>query len=364
MSTKVLVVDDTIFYRRILKDVLNSIPEMEVVGTANNGKAALSRIKILKPDLLTLDVEMPEMNGLEVLQEIQKQGHDVECLMVSSLTHKGSEITVQALSLGALDFIAKPDADTAEHNFALLKKALEPKLRAFHRRRELKNLLKGRPGPSKPSVSEHEVKDFASVISKTKTPETRTEKSKAVAVGVSTGGPNALAQVVPKLTPAMNVPVFVVQHMPKTFTASLARILGKSSRLQVKEAHNGEMVKPNIVYIAPGGQQMKVASGAGGQIIIRITDDPPENNCKPSVDYLFRSVAREYGSRATAVIMTGMGSDGKMGVKVMKSAGAMIIAQNAPTCVVYGMPKAVVDAGLADIVSPLDLIAQEIEKTV
>jgi two-component system chemotaxis response regulator CheB len=307
---------------------------------------------------------MPEMNGLEVLQEIQKQGYDVECLMVSSLTQKGSDITVQALSLGALDFIAKPDADSQEKNFTLLKKAIEPKLRAFHRRRELKNLLKGRPGPARPTVSKQEVKNFNSVISKTKNLAIRREKSQAIALGVSTGGPNALSKVIPQLSPSMNVPVFVVQHMPKTFTASLAQVLDKNSHLQVKEAQNGELVKPNIVYLAPGGLQMKVASGAGGQIIIRVTDDPPENNCKPSVDYLFRSIAREFGSRATAVILTGMGSDGKLGVKVMKSAGAISIVQNAGTCVVYGMPKAVVDSGLADIVAPLSSIAQEIEKTV
>jgi two-component system chemotaxis response regulator CheB len=364
MAIKVLVVDDTIFYRKTLKDILTSIPDVEVVGTANNGKVALSRIKALKPDLLTLDVEMPEMNGLDVLQEIQKQGYDVECIMVSSLTPKGGEITIQALSLGALDFIAKPDAATAEENTALLKKALEPKLRAFHRRRELKNLLKGRPGSDKSTVSKQDLADVDSVLAKTKAATARTEKSKAIAIGVSTGGPNALNKVIPLLQPTLHVPVFVVQHMPKTFTASLAQVLNKNSPLEVKEGQNGEIVRPNVVYIAPGGRQMKVASAAQGKLIVRVTDDPPENNCKPSVDYLFRSIAREYGSKATAVIMTGMGSDGKLGVKVMKSAGAVSIAQNAATCVVYGMPKAIVDAGLADIVAPLDAISQEIQKTV
>ena len=194
--------------------------------------------------------------------------------------------------------------------------------------------------------------------------EARKEKSQAIALGVSTGGPNALNKVIPQLPAGLQVPVFVVQHMPKTFTASLAQVLNKQSALEVKEAQNGEVVRPNVVYIAPGGMQMKVASGASGQRIIRVNDDPPENNCKPAVDYLFRSVAREYGSKATAVIMTGMGSDGKLGVKVMKSAGAVCIAQNAATCVVYGMPKAVIDSGLADVVAPVEAIAQEIQKTV
>ncbi|MFW6415284.1 MAG: protein-glutamate methylesterase/protein-glutamine glutaminase [Thermodesulfobacteriota bacterium] len=364
MSIKVLVVDDSIFYRKIVSDILKDMPDVEVVGTANNGKVAMNRIKSLAPDLVTLDVEMPEMNGLEVLQEIQKQGLDTDCLMISSLTTKGGEIAVQALSLGALDAISKPDQGDNEANTRQLKKDIEPKIRAFARKLELKALQEGRAPPQKSTVQPQEVEEYRERSTRSQFLQKRREKSRVVAIGVSTGGPNALSRLVPELDPKLNVPVFIVQHMPKVFTASLASALNAKSSLEVKEASDGEMVRSNCVYIAPGGYQMKVASGAGGEKIVRITDDPPENNCKPSVDYLFRSIAREYGSKATGVVMTGMGSDGKLGLQVMKAAGGVGIAQNASTCVVYGMPKEVVDAGLADVVSPLEEIAGEIAGTV
>jgi two-component system chemotaxis response regulator CheB len=169
--------------------------------------------------------------------------------------------------------------------------------------------------------------------------------------------------MLPNLPADINVPVFLVQHMPEVFTASLAKSLNAKCPLTVKEARNGEFVEPNTVYIAAGGMQMKVASGTGFQKLIRITDDPPENSCKPSVDYLFRSVAREYGAKSTCVVMTGMGSDGKLGVTVTRASGSFTIAQDEDSCVVYGMPKMVVDAGLADVVVPLNAIADEIKKT-
>lgn len=194
--------------------------------------------------------------------------------------------------------------------------------------------------------------------------EKRTEKSKVIAIGASTGGPKALADMIPKLKGDIGVPIFLVQHMPEMFTASLANNLNNKSTLVVKEAENGEQVKSNTVYVAPGGKQMKVASGVGLSKIVRITDDPSENNCRPAVDYLFRSIAREYGAESTCVVMTGMGSDGKLGLTVAKASGTFAIAQNEETCVVYGMPKAVVDADLVDVVTPLEKIAHEIMQTV
>ena len=365
MAIKVLVVDDSIFYRKIVGDILKSLPDVEVVGTANNGKVAMSRIKSLKPDLLTLDVEMPEMNGLQVLEEIQKQGYDTDCLMISSITVKGGEIAVQALSMGALDVITKPDEENSDANIQKLTKEIEPKIRAFARKRELKSIQTGQAPPQKSQLKSEEVVKHRQLSSRSESLSKRKEKSKAIAIGISTGGPNALTRLVPKLPNNLNVPVLIVQHMPKVFTASLAKALNDKSSLQVKEASNGEQIKKNCVYIAPGGYQMKVASGArGGEKIIRIIDDPPENNCKPSVDYLFRSVAREYGSQVTGVVMTGMGNDGKLGLQVIKASGGVGIAQNADTCVVYGMPKEVVDAGLADVVSPLEEIGNEIANTV
>ncbi len=360
-ALRTLVVDDTIFYRKVLSDILKTFPEVEVVGTANNGKIALSRIKSLKPDLVTLDVEMPEMNGLEVLQEIKSQGLQTDCLVVSSLTETGGELTIKCLELGAFDFIPKPDQDSTEENIHALTGSLTQKLRAFKRRKEIRSLARHNKAdaPEKRETA-LSAQDSRELLASSKTPEKRTDKAKAVAIGVSTGGPNALTVMLPKLPGALGVPVFVVQHMPPVFTASLAKALNAKCALEVKEAVNGEAVVADTVYVAPGGKQMKVASGAGWQKIIRISDDPPENNCKPSADYLFRSVAREYGAQSTGVVMTGMGSDGKLGIKLMKASGAMVIAQDSTTCVVYGMPKAIVDDGLADIIAPLGELAERI----
>nr|MBF0222295.1 chemotaxis response regulator protein-glutamate methylesterase [Desulfobulbaceae bacterium] len=364
MKIKVLVVDDTIFYRKIVTDILESFPDVEVVGTANNGEIALSRIRTLKPDLLTLDIEMPVMNGLQVLEEIQKQNFDSDCLILSSKTQHDSLITLQALELGAFDFIAKPDEASTEENQKKLTKHLRLALNAYGRSLELKRKL-SKPGiAAKSAPRSQKIAQVTAAVKGVGTTRKRTEKSKAIAIGISTGGPKALAEMIPKLKGDIGVPIFLVQHMPEMFTASLANNLNSKSALTVKEAENGEQVRGNTVYVAPGGKQMKVASGAGLAKIIRITDDPPENNCRPSVDYLFRSIAREYGAESTCVIMTGMGSDGRLGLTVAKASGTFAIAQDEETCVVYGMPKAVNDAKLADVIAPLGRIAHEIMKTV
>ncbi len=362
MTLKVMVVDDTIFYRKIIKDVLLTLPDVEVVGTVNSGVLAINRIPSLKPDLITLDVEMPGMNGLQVLEEIRKNNYDVTCVMISSKTLEGSAATVKALELGAFDFITKPDDTSPQENIEHLKTHLGKLIGVIARQAKIKGLLKTKiQSGSSSSLSRPDIPVSSTIATTDRQP--RTEKSSAIAIGISTGGPNALATVLPKIPGDINVPVFLVQHMPPLFSASMADSLDKKCALKVKEAENGETVTPNTVYIAEGGKQMKVASGANFTKIIRITDDPPENNCKPSVDYLFRSVAREYGSKTTCVIMTGMGVDGKLGVTVTRASGAYTIAQNAETCVVYGMPKAIIDAGLADVISPLDQISAEIVKT-
>lgn len=350
-----MVVDDTIFYRKIVSDILTELDSVEVVGTANNGKIALTKIRTLKPDLLTLDVEMPIMNGLELMKEINREGLDVGSIMLSSKTQKGSEATMRALELGAFDFISKPDSDSTRDNVEAIKSELAKLLKGFVRYRRFRR----KPGERPAAVSRK-----PAVVTRPAQPLKRTEKSQAIAIGVSTGGPNSLAQMLPQIPGDIGIPIFLVQHMPPIFTASLAQSLDRKCTLKVKEAEEGEEVEVNTVYIAPGGKQMGVGSKAGLKKVIRITDAPPENNCKPSVDYLFRSVAREYGSKATCVIMTGMGFDGKLGLSIAKAAGSIGIAQDQTSCVVYGMPKAVVDAGLADIVTPLDLLAQEISKTV
>lgn len=368
---RVLVVDDTIVYRKAVSDILAEIPGVEVVGIAHNGKIAMSKIATLKPDLLTLDIEMPEMNGLEVLAALQKSHTGIGAIMLSTLTADGSEMTMKALELGAFDFILKPQSATLQEGKNQIKSALQPMLEAFRSSHTAPSLLGSRgmmarmgvttvrsPTPTaRPAISGAQGVGLR--------PGKRTGKSEIVTIGISTGGPNALSQMLPMLPGDLGVPVVIVQHMPPVFTKSLATSLDAKCALTVKEAQEGEPILPNTVYIAPGGKQMKLVAGADGKNrIIRITNDPPENSCKPSVDYLFRSVGDYYVGRTTAVIMTGMGSDGTKSLHILKQKGAFVIAQNEASCVVYGMPKAPIEQGLADVIAPLNKIADEITKSV
>lgn len=357
---KVLIVDDTVVYRKIVSDVLAEIPDAEVVGTAHNGKAALLKIKSLQPDLLTLDIEMPEMNGLELLEHLQTDAPDVGAVMLSTLTQKGGAMTMRALELGAFDFIPKPQSGTMADNKAAVKQALRPIVKAFQRSRKIRGAMGGSPLASQPAA-----RSVKPVLRMPRSdPQKRSGPSSIVGIGISTGGPNALAQMLPMLPKDIGVPVVIVQHMPPMFTQSLAKSLDGKCQLSVHEAENGEALLPNNVYIAPGGRQMKIVAGPDGrQRMIKITDDPPENSCRPSVDYLFRSIAELYVGRATGVIMTGMGSDGTAGLAQMKNKGAFVIAQNEPTCVVFGMPKEPIQRGIVDVVAPLNQIAKEIVGT-
>lgn len=286
--------------------------------------------------------------------------------MLSTLTQEGGDMTMKALDLGAFDFIPKPQEGTMAGNTESIKKIISPILKAFKRRNEIKHLLKGgksQIGSGKEkarlSVSNHIVERMQTIAGRL------SKKSEIVGIGVSTGGPNALAQMMPLLPPDLGVPILIVQHMPPIFTASLAKSLDAKCSLEVREARDGEPVRSNVAFIAPGGKQMKIDPGGDGKTrIIRITDDPPQNNCKPSVDYLFESIAHYYVGRATGVIMTGMGSDGFRGLELMKKHGSTVIAQNGETCVVYGMPKKPINAGIVDIIAPLDMIAEEICRTV
>ncbi len=358
-TIRALVVDDTALYRKIVGDVLAELPNVKLVGSAHNGAAALSKIKALKPDLVTLDIEMPEMNGIEVLEALKPHQSGIGVIMVSSLTRAGGDMTMRALALGAYDFITKPQGGSLVENKRIIREALSPLVSSLIARGKLQKHgparpalpLAGRNGPMRPPV-----RHIAS---------RRSEASQIVAIGISTGGPNALTTMMPKLPGNIGVPIVVVQHMPPVFTQSLAQSLNNKCAVTVKEAENGETLQANVVYIAPGGRQMKVVAGGNGYSrIIRITDDPPENNCRPSADYLFRSVAQLYVGRATGVIMTGMGSDGLLGLKRMKQSGAILIGQDEASCVVYGMPKAPAEAGILDVVAPLHRIAEEIVKTV
>lgn len=363
---RVLVVDDTVVYRKIVSDVLADLPDVEVVGTAHNGKIAMAKIATLKPDLLTLDIEMPEMNGLEVLEQIRREALDVGAIMLSTLTQRGGEMTMKALELGAFDFISKPQSGGISENKENIKNTIGPMIKAFTRRKEMRKLLgwkssvsEARPEQKSSLASSGMIKRMSTIAGH------KSGKSEIVAIGISTGGPNALTKMMPGIPSNLGVPVLIVQHMPPVFTQSLANSLNSKCAIEVREAVNGEPVQPNVALIAPGGKQMKVVAGADGKRrIVKITDDPPENSCKPSVDYLFRSIAHHYIGRATGVIMTGMGADGTLGLKLMKRNGATVIAQDEATSVVYGMPKEPAEAGIVDVIAPLDRIADEIVRTV
>jgi len=362
---RVLVVDDTVIFRKTVSDILMELPGVEVVGIAHNGKIAISKISSLNPDLLTLDIEMPEVNGLEVLEYIRKGALDVGAIILSTLTHEGGEMTIKALELGAFDFIPKPQGNDMKENRRIIKNTLAPMLKAYARRKEIKSILKDGPQPAGEARTplRHTTRP-SSIIQRMGAITGKRGRSEIVAIGVSTGGPTALSKMLPEISPNLGVPVLIVQHMPPIFTQSLANSLNTKCAMKVKEAVDGESVQPNMVFIAPGGKQMKVAAGADGKSrIIRITDDPPEKSCKPSVDYLFKSVAQHYVGRATGVIMTGMGSDGLEGLKQMKKNGAIVIAQDETSCVVYGMSKEPIESGIVDIVAPLDKIAGEITRT-
>ena len=359
---RVLVVDDTVVFRRVISDALAGLPDVEVVGTASNGKLALVRMAALQPDLVTLDIEMPEMNGIEVLQAMGPAGLTPGVIVLSALTTKGGEMTVRALELGAFDFLSKPDSGSPTQNLDELREQLRPMVRAFERRRAIRSMLGREPGVRQ--VSEAPPQRRVSQAREVR-PVTRAGLGRPlVLIGVSTGGPAALAALLPSLPGDLNAPVLVVQHMPAMFTKPLASSLSRKSALRVKEAEDGELAQPNCVYLAPGGAQMKVAAGSRGEMLLRITDDPAENGCKPAVDYLFRSVALQFPGRSVAAILTGMGNDGTAGLRLLKRGGCYSIAQDEASCVVFGMPKEAIAAGVIDTVAPLDRIAAAIVRSV
>ncbi len=357
MSLKVLVVDDTVLFRKLLSEALAACGEVEVVGSASGGFAALARIKELKPDLITLDIEMPGMDGLQVLDEIRRQGLECGVIVVSALTRRGGKLTISALEKGAFDFVTKPEGASIEESLQALTRSLSPIVKAFRRRFEIRSLLTRpvQPVKSPPTAGNDELARITERMRQIGQP----GRPKMVLIGVSTGGPNALGQVLPQIPAGIGIPVFIVQHMPPLFTQPLAESLHQRCKLGVKEASDGETAQPDNVYIAPGGRHMRLKN-ADNQIVIEITDDPPENNCRPAVDYLFRSAAHNFAGQAVAVILTGMGNDGLTGVKLLKRHGCYTIAQDEASCVVFGMPRAIVEAGLADAVLPLESIAAKI----
>jgi len=357
---RVMVVDDAVLYRRIVADVLAGCEGIEVVGTAVNGRMALERLSTVPAECLVLDLNMPEMDGLAVLHEIRRRRLDVGAIMLSALTSEGAAETLAALEAGAFDFVLKPSGSNLQANREVLQSELRSKLEAYRRRRSIQRLLRQRAAGQTPAATPPSTLAALGPGGRpAPRPGSRCEPVEVVAVGISTGGPPALAEMLPRLPGELRVPVLIVQHMPPVFTRSLADALDRRCTLSVREAGDGQPIGPGEVWIAPGGRQMRVAR-SGDRVVLQITDDPPENNCRPSVDYLFRSVAEVYGARALGVIMTGMGSDGTAGCRALKQRGAWVVAQDAASCVVYGMPRGPIESGLADVVAPLPRLADEI----
>jgi two-component system chemotaxis response regulator CheB len=363
MPLRVLVADDSTLFRRAIAEALASVPDVEVVGSAPNGKLALQKVGELKPDLLTLDIEMPEMDGLAVLDALREIGSTTSVIVISAVTLRGGRLTMQALDKGAFDFITKPQSRSAEESRAALVRELTPRLRALRHRRQIRSILQPSSPPGAARASGSVPAPLARPASRperaavVRAPSTRPE---VVLIGVSTGGPAALGRVLPPLPRDIGVPIVVVQHMPPMFTQSLAESLAGKCSMQVREAADGECLEAGTVHIAPGGRQLRLVVSADGGIRAQPSDDPPENNCRPAVDYLFRSAAKNLPGRSMAVILTGMGTDGTLGLRLLRRHGCFTIAQDESTSVVFGMPKSAIEAGLVDAVLPIDAIAARI----
>jgi two-component system chemotaxis response regulator CheB len=347
----VLVIDDSAFMRKSISIMLESDPQIRVISTAKNGEEGYQLAKSLKPDLITLDIEMPKMDGLTALKLIMKDC-PTSVIMISSLTTEGAEATLKALEYGAVDFIPK-DLSYVNVNIIKIKEDLIEKVKAIVKQRSLKNRIKRL----------HEIGSSGKTGSRVSAQYKALPKLdyRAIALGISTGGPLSLQKVIPQLSSSINCPVFIVQHMPPKFTKSLADRLNGISALEVKEGENNETVRKGVVYIAPGGFHMGIKVNSH-ENLLSITEEPANTLHRPSVDVMLESVIRVFGKHTLGIIMTGMGKDGLEGIKTLKGLGGYCLCQDEASCVVYGMPKSVTDAGYADVIVPLDKIAETINK--
>ena len=348
---RILIVDDTAVYRRILTEVVESFQQDYEVSACPSGRLALNRLDQSPADLVLLDVEMPEMSGLETLRVIRRKHPATSVIMISGTSSAAASYTLDALAQGALEFIRKPEGSDAEASRAELRDLLRPLMRHVQTRMNLRSA--GGSGEAPVAAASPATAPAFPPPAAAPRPQPRQgprpTRFDVLGIGVSTGGPNALGELIPALPANLGVPVLIVQHMPPMFTASLAEHLNRNSHLPVAEAVEGEQVLANRVYIAPGGKHMVIRSkGEGEPFIIGLNENPPENSCRPSVDVLFRSMAAHYDGNILAVIMTGMGTDGCEGVRALKRKGCVCLTQSEETCVVYGMPLAVDEAGLSD----------------
>ena len=365
MVVKVLVVDDSGFFRRRVSEILSADPTIKVIGTATNGKEAIDQALALKPDVITMDYEMPMMDGITAVRHIM-QRCPTPVLMFSSLTHEGARVTLDALDAGAVDFLPKNFEDISR-NPDKVKQLLCEKVQTSSRsNRRLSSYsapppvaapapvsrtpLAGAPTPAPAPTRTTPIASRAAPAPAAHSPAPKRKPYKLVAIGTSTGGPVALQRVLTQLPGNFPAPIVLVQHMPAAFTKAFAERLDKLCRISVKEAEDGDTLRPGLALLAPGGKQMMI----DGRGTVRILPGDERLNYKPSVDITFGSAAKTYGDKVLAVVLTGMGADGREGARLLKQGGSQVWAQDEASCVIYGMPMAIVKANLADAVYSLD----------
>lgn len=369
-KVRVVVAEDSAVMRKIITTALERHPEIEVVYVAVNGLQAVEAVSLYKPDVVTSDIEMPEMDGISALKAIRKIDPKLPVIMFSTLTQKGEKMAATALTAGANDYVSKPLGNAGSIGvFKVLEEQLIPKIVGFGRRHQARAALRSAT-PSSVAVSATGPTELVSAMARLNPSASSCQPAdpssqmirhpaRAVCIAVSTGGPMALMQVFAQFKTPLPVPVFIVQHMPANFTTSLAARLSTSGSMQVIEPQGGEMAHAGVAYLAPGGLHMALKK-TGTKTQILLNEDPPENSCRPAADVLFRSAAKVYGKDLLAVVLTGMGYDGLKGCEAIRASFGQVIAQDEETSVVWGMPGAVVQNNLADQVLPIDRIADEI----
>ena len=346
IKKRVLLVDDAVVVRKVLSQAIGQDPALEVAATAVNGRIGLAKFAATHPDIVLLDIEMPEMDGLETVRELRKIDARVPIIMFSSLTERGASVTLEALALGATDYVTKPSNIDGAATLDAITRDLIPKIRALCRLPSARGGLLPEVKPVPPALL---VPAQPRLLS----------PAQVIAIGVSTGGPDALARLLPSLPAQFPVPVVIAQHMPAIFTSMLAARLNTKTALPVRECVSDMPLTAGCAVIAPGDFHMEIQRGEG-TVCLRTHQGPRENFCRPSVDVLFRSVAAVYGARALAIVLTGMGQDGLKGCEILRARGARVYVQDEATSVVWGMPGFVAKAGLADKILPLDRIGEEI----
>ncbi|AZZ98938.1 chemotaxis response regulator protein-glutamate methylesterase [Pseudoalteromonas sp. R3] len=383
MAVKVLVVDDSSFFRRRVSEILEKDPEIQVIDFAVNGQEAVDKAARLRPDVITMDVEMPVMDGISAVKQIM-QSSPTPILMFSSLTREGASATLDALDAGAVDFLPKKFEDIARNSEDAIR-SLQNKVKEIGRRR-VSRFTRPISSSSTPSPTRSTTTAASSGLRSTAKPIAQPDRSfsrpaadtpstgasfkasgkkyQIVAIGTSTGGPVALQTILTQLPANFPHPILLIQHMPAAFTPAFAQRLNSLCKIKVKEAEQGDRLQPGVAYLAPGGQQMLVEARGGSKTLKVFEDDSPRITYKPSVDVTFASTAKAYGGDVLAVILTGMGADGRDGARMLKQSGATIWAQDEKTCVVYGMPQAVASAGISSEDIALQDVALRINKEI